>query len=122
MATGRRATDRRASDSDARIGGRVRERRLLRGMTAEQVAVEVGVTAQQVFKYETGFSRATAGQLYQIARALDTPIAYFYDGLDEHPAGAHRQLLLELMRDFADIPDEKHREALGAIVRSLAKG
>jgi transcriptional regulator with XRE-family HTH domain len=98
----------------------MRERRILREMSGQQIAVKLGVTASQVFKYENGFSRATAGQLYEIARALKTPIDYFYEGLDELPAGAHRQLLLEVMRNFADIPDEKHREALGAIVRSLA--
>jgi transcriptional regulator with XRE-family HTH domain len=115
------ATDRRTTHYDAHIGLRMRERRLLRGMSGHQLAGKIGVTAQQVFKYETGFSRATAGQLYQIACALKTPVTHFYEGLDEgHPAGARRQLLLELMRNFLEIPDEKYREALGSIVRTLA--
>ena len=116
MAMGRRATN-----YDAHIGVRMRERRLSRGMSGQQIAGKIGVTAQQVFKYEKGFSRATAGQVYQIAHALETPIAYFYEGLDDgHPAGVRRRLLLELMRNFALIPDEKYREALGSIVRALA--
>jgi transcriptional regulator with XRE-family HTH domain len=115
------AIDRKATAYDAHIGARMRECRLLRGLSGHQVAGKIGVTAQQVFKYETGFSRATAGQLFQIARVLKTPIAFFYEGLDHgHPAGVRRRLLLELMSNFAEIPDEKYKGVLSSIVRTLA--
>ena len=66
---------------DAHIGARVRSRRRALGFTQDLLAERIGVTAQQVHKYESGANRVAASKLYEIARALEAPVAYFFDGL-----------------------------------------
>src|SRR6202050_2419774 len=68
------------------VGSRIRERRIMLGLTQQQLAEMIGVTYQQAHKYERGINRVSAGRLYEIARVLGTPITYFYHGLgDEAP-------------------------------------
>jgi DNA-binding XRE family transcriptional regulator len=62
---------------DDHIGGRIRERRIMLGISQQQLAEMIGVTYQQAHKYEHGINRVTAGRLYEIARALSAPITYF---------------------------------------------
>ena len=57
------------------VGGRIRERRIMLGLTQQQLAEMIGVTYQQAHKYERGINRVSAGRLYQIARALSVPVA-----------------------------------------------
>lgn len=64
---------------DGRIGGRIRLRRRQLGMSQAQLSRAIGVTFQQVHKYETGQSAITAARLYAIAGALSCPVAYFYE-------------------------------------------
>jgi transcriptional regulator with XRE-family HTH domain len=73
---------------DLRVARRIRERRLRVGMTQQQLAEIIGVAFQQAHKYERGISRISAGRLYHIASALDTPIAYFFAADDEAKARA----------------------------------
>ena len=73
---------RRPSSVDVHVGGRVRVRRRLIHMTQETLADLIGVTFQQVQKYERGTNRISASKLFAIAEALDVPISYFFDGLD----------------------------------------
>ena len=73
---------RRPSSVDVHVGGRVRVRRRLTHMTQETLADLIGVTFQQVQKYERGTNRISASKLFAIAEALDVPISYFFDGLD----------------------------------------
>ena len=62
------------------IGMRIRERRLMLGITQAQLAKMIGVTFQQAQKYECGITRVSAGRLFEIARELESPIAYFFEG------------------------------------------
>lgn len=66
---------------DQHVGRRIRERRVVLGMTQQQLADEIGVTYQQAHKYEKGINRVSAGRLFEIARVLSVPIGYFYEGL-----------------------------------------
>lgn len=68
---------------DAYIGARVRMRRLMLNMSQEALSGKLGVTFQQVQKYEKGLNRISASRLFELAQALRVPIGYFYDGLDE---------------------------------------
>ena len=67
---------------DRRVASRIRERRLQVGMTQQQLAELIGVAFQQAHKYERGISRITAGRLYYIAAALQTPVSYFFAPAD----------------------------------------
>jgi transcriptional regulator with XRE-family HTH domain len=67
----------------------MRERRILLGLTQEQMARSIGVTYQQAHKYEKGLNRLTAGRLYAVAQALGVEIGYFFEGgTDRSPPGA----------------------------------
>ncbi len=109
---------------DDHVGARIRERRIMLGLTQQQLAEMIGVTYQQAHKYERGINRVSAGRLYEIARVLNAPITYFYEGLGEE--GAARQptprqrMLLEIARNFAEIQNERHQEAVSQLARALA--
>ena len=78
---------RRPSTVDVHVGGRVRVRRRLLGMTQERLAELIDVTFQQVQKYERGSNRISASKLFAIASALEVSIGYFFEGLEgEEPA------------------------------------
>ena len=66
-------TDRVADEADAHIGRRIRERRLMLGLSQQQLAQAIGVTYQQAHKYETGLNRVSAGRLFRVAEALGAP-------------------------------------------------
>jgi transcriptional regulator with XRE-family HTH domain len=108
---------------DHHVGARVRERRIMLGMTQEQLAFSLGVTYQQAHKYEKGINRVSAGRLFEIARVLNVPIGYFYEGLGEEggPQEAPRErMMLEIARNFAAITDERQQEAVSQLARALA--
>jgi transcriptional regulator with XRE-family HTH domain len=69
---------------DAHVGVRIRLRRVLLGISQERLAKPLGLTYQQMQKYESGRNRVTAGRLYALAGLLGVSVTYFYDGL---PAG-----------------------------------
>jgi transcriptional regulator with XRE-family HTH domain len=66
---------------DLHVGARIRMRRKLLGVSQERLAEQLGLTFQQVQKYERGANRVSASKLYEIARALQTSVGYFFDGL-----------------------------------------
>ena len=119
----------RPQDVDRYVGARIRERRILLGLTQQQMAELIGVTYQQAHKYETGINRISAGRLYQIARALGVEISYFFEDV-EPGSGVTRgqelmpqqRMLLELARNFAAIRSRKHQEALCHLARVLGDG
>ena len=80
-AASRRSTG-RTQDIDHHVGARVRERRIMLGLTQQQLADLIGVTYQQAHKYERGINRVSAGRLYEIAQVLSVPVGYFFDGID----------------------------------------
>ena len=113
----------RAGALDALVGKRARERRLALGLTQQRLAEMVGITYQQLHKYETGANRLSAGRLFLLAEALGVEVGHFFggDGADgpASPAG-QRRALLELVRNFARIPDRQQREAVARLARTLA--
>lgn len=73
---------RSASPVDLHVGTRIRMRRQLMNMSQEKLGNSLGVTFQQVQKYERGTNRVGASRLWDISRILDVPISFFYEGLD----------------------------------------
>ena len=74
---------------DRHVGSRVRMRRMLAGISQERLGEALGLTFQQVQKYEKGSKRISASRLQQIAKMLDVPVAFFFDGAPsgDMPAG-----------------------------------
>jgi transcriptional regulator with XRE-family HTH domain len=110
------------SSIEKAVGIRIRECRLMRGLTQKQFANLIGVTYSQVHKYECGVHRVSAGLLYEIARELDTPIDYFFEGCSKDTAPSTRQqrMLFDVLRHYGEIHHEKHKEVLLYLIRVLA--
>ncbi|QXM25786.1 helix-turn-helix domain-containing protein [Elioraea tepida] len=110
---------------DRHVGARIRERRLMLGLSQQELAEAIGVTYQQAHKYERGLNRIAAGRLYEIAHALGVPISWFFDGLDSDqepaPLTQRQRLWLEVARNFAQISNERHQLALSQMARALAE-
>ena len=120
--TTRRSTS-RTQDVDRHVGARVRERRIMLGLTQQQLADLIGVTYQQAHKYERAINRVSAGRLFEIAHVLSVPVSYFFDGLEQdgdRAVSPRERMCLELARNFAQIPNERHQEALSQLARVLA--
>lgn len=105
---------------DVHVGKRVRHRRWLIGMTQQQLAEQVGIKFQQIQKYETGANRVSASRLWDIADALDVPVSFFFNGLEEeHKVEAEKSMLpvdlmgdkeaLDLVRSYYAIPENQRR-------------
>lgn len=119
--------------TDVHVGARVRTRRLLIGMNQEALAQALGLTFQQVQKYEGGANRVSASRLSQIAEILGVPIAYFFLGLDTGPAGAadiqdpvirermQRTETIELIRAYYAVTDPEVRRQFLNMVRTVAQ-
>ena len=72
---------------DAHVGGRLRLRRTLLGMSQSALGQAVGLTFQQIQKYERGFNRVGSGRLYQFAEVLDVPVPFFFDDMPPEVIG-----------------------------------
>jgi len=105
---------------DVHVGKRVRHRRWLIGMTQQQLAEQVGIKFQQIQKYETGANRVSASRLWDMADALDVPVSFFFDGLeDDHKDTAENSMLpadlmgdkeaLDLVRSYYSMPENQRR-------------
>lgn len=115
---------------DRHVGLRVRMRRKELGISQERLAESLGITFQQVQKYERGANRVSASKLWEIAAALKTPVAYFYDGLGDKPAFALDQDAaqsfmvspegLELMAAFPRISEPAIRRKIVELVLVVA--
>lgn len=118
------SSNQRARQADRHVGMRIRERRLMLGLSQQQLASMIGVTYQQAHKYERGLNRISAGRLFEIATVLAVPVSWFFEGLDEdgstQPLGVRQRMCLELARNFALIDNERHQEALSQMARALA--
>ena len=112
----------RAEDVDRHVGARVRQRRVMLGLTQQQMADLIGVTYQQAHKYEKGINRVAAGRLYQMARVLGVDIGYFFEGLNGDgvfDASPQQRMLLDLARNFISIRARRHQEAVCTLARAL---
>ncbi|HUJ03267.1 MAG TPA: helix-turn-helix transcriptional regulator [Rhizomicrobium sp.] len=127
-----------ANPIDAQVGNRVRLRRMLIGMSQEKLGELLGLTFQQVQKYEKGVNRIGAGRLFQVSRILGVPIDYFYEGVvDQLPSPAPgfaeestTQPVMEFLSSseglqlslaFMRIKDSKVRKRVLDLVRSLSE-
>jgi transcriptional regulator with XRE-family HTH domain len=114
----------RASAADRHVGARIRERRVMLGLSQQQLAQMIGVTYQQAHKYERGLNRISAGRLYEIAQVLSVPVSWFFEGISSQVTPTEltprQRMCLELARNFAAIDNEKHQEALSQMARALA--
>lgn len=77
-----------ANAIDLHVGKRLRRRRRLLGLTQQQLAESIGIRFQQIQKYECGANRVTASRLYELAVALNVPVNYFFEGLQQVAAPA----------------------------------
>ncbi len=115
----------RAAETDRYVAGRIRERRIMLGLSQQQMADKIGVTYQQTHKYERGINRISAGRLYEIAQVLRVPLGYFFEGLGDRPEGGtltgRQRMCLELARNFTRITNKRHQEALSRLARTLAR-
>jgi transcriptional regulator with XRE-family HTH domain len=122
----------RLDDIDRHVGARVRMRRIARVMGQVELGARLGITFQQIQKYEKGMNRISAGKLYRIARILDVEPSYFFDGLDESN-GLVKEPIQEafvgvmgtaqgqrLVRALARLPDTGLRASLVSLVERLA--
>jgi transcriptional regulator with XRE-family HTH domain len=114
----------RALVVDEHVGGLIRVRRLMMGLSQQQLAGIIGVTYQQLHKYERGLNRISAGRLFEVGQALAVDAAWFFQGLAEkgvaEDMAPRQRMLLELVRNFILIEDEKQQEAITVLARSLA--
>jgi transcriptional regulator with XRE-family HTH domain len=133
---------RRKSDKpnpvDVHVGSRVRLRRTLLGMSQERLGEAIGLTFQQVQKYERGANRIGASRLYDLSRVLDVPVSFFFDDIDPavaapasetasvpdeargEPDPMMRRETLELVRAYYRIPDSQIRRRLFDLTKAIA--
>jgi transcriptional regulator with XRE-family HTH domain len=109
---------------DVHVGKEMRLFRTLKGMSQERLARELGVTFQQVQKYERGFNRVSASMLYRAAQALDVPVSAFFDRLErprpDLPAHVADRFSLAMFAELDELPPQV-RDTVRALIRSLAK-
>ncbi|MCP3970354.1 MAG: helix-turn-helix transcriptional regulator [Rhodobacteraceae bacterium] len=117
---------------DVHVGKRVRHRRWMVGMTQQQLAGKVGIKFQQIQKYETGMNRISASRLWDIAEALDVPVSFFFEGINDEADTAAREKegvpgdiladkeALELIRSYYQIP-ELQRRRLFDLARAISQ-
>ena len=131
------ASDKKPNPIDVYVGSRVRLRRLMIGMSQEKLGKEVGLTFQQIQKYEKGVNRIGASRLFQLSQVLDVPIQFFFqdapaEGGVASPAlrGSEQDAViydflnsregLELNRAFVRISDARVRRSIVELMRSLS--
>ena len=117
------------TDVDRLVGLRITALRKARGLSQTALGTAVGVTFQQVQKYEKGQNRVGAGRLREIARLLEVPVSAFFDETDGPGAQEQAEVFgflraygaVDLLRAFASIEDDQLRREILAIVRSAAR-
>lgn len=109
---------------DIYVGKKVRHRRKLLGLTQQQLGSTVGIKFQQVQKYESGNNRISASRLWGLSKALNVPIEYFFESLNDNnntlPAAVHdldpdimnNQETLTLIRTYYQLPEKPRRQIL----------
>jgi len=124
-----------ANPIDAQVGNRVRLRRMLIGMSQERLGELLGLTFQQVQKYEKGVNRIGAGRLFEVSQILGVTIEYFYEGVNSQLAGGFTEggssppvmefvssgEGLQLSLAFMKIKDPKLRKRVLELVKQMAE-
>ena len=110
---------------DKFIGGKIYSLRLAKGLSRQQLSKVIGVTHQQLQKYEKGINRISVGRLVLISKALDKNISYFYEGIEsgnyEQVVTHHQRMCIEVSRNFMKIENTEHQNAVNTLVKSLAR-
>ncbi len=123
---------------DVHVGSRVRLRRMLVGFSQEKLGRSMGLTFQQIQKYEKGVNRIGASRLYKLSQVLDVPVGFFYEGMNQMEGSAipgmaeekSEEFLyeflntrdgLELNRAFVKVSDASIRKSVIDLVRSLGR-
>ncbi|UVO35690.1 helix-turn-helix domain-containing protein [Bradyrhizobium arachidis] len=126
------------NDIDARIGERIRSQRKRVGLSQKELANRLDIVFQQLQKHENGTSRVPASRLYEISRALNTPISHFFDVDKRKSTGPDSPLsdvssalgaqkgrlakqVFELVTAFTKIRDENARASIVSLVSMLSK-
>ena len=110
---------------DVYVGGQIRTRRLLLGLNQEELAQSLGLTFQQVQKYESGANRVSASRLWEIAAILKMPINYFFPADQRRDRDRPREDLqrpesIELIRFYYAIPDPRIRQQFFDMVKTVS--
>ncbi len=140
--------DAKHSPIDIHVGNRMKLRRMMMGMSQERLGEQLGLTFQQVQKYERGVNRVSASRLFDLSRILDVPISFFYDDMPEPLANSYggqvgsqgirramgfseaqegfghddtmtRKETVELVRAYYRITDTAVRKRVFELIRSL---
>jgi len=131
----------RANSIDEHLGVRLKQKRALLGMSQEKLAEAVGITFQQIQKYENGANRISASRLLEFSKILSTPIEYFYEGFDagskktsytlaesdqeplrDAPIDLMQQKeTLELVRTYYSLENPKLRKSLMRFIKTMAE-
>lgn len=110
---------------DQFVGDKIYSLRLAKGLSRQQLSDVIGVTHQQLQKYEKGTNRISVGRLVLIAKALGKTVNYFYEGLDSQESEPiltqHQRMCIEVSRNFMKIRSAEHQNAVNTLVRSLVK-
>ena len=114
---------------DVHVGAKIRERRLVLGMSQETLGDRLKISFQQLQKYERGANRVSASTLHRLTQILDAPISYFFDGapsdaMNEPQHDSERlpkREELELMRDFSMISNRRLRDRIRRLVGAIAR-
>ena len=135
ISTGRRQKSEKPNPVDVHVGSRVRLRRTLLGMSQEKLGDALGLTFQQVQKYERGANRVGASRLYDLSRVLDVPVSYFFDEFgarqpSESSSGGSadpsspdpimKRETLELVRAYLRIADPQIKRRIFELTKALA--
>ena len=121
----------KATEIDVMVGARVRVRRLELDLTQQELGRKIGITFQQIQKYESGHNRVSAGRLKEISRVLQVPIAYFFADADEEVGSGARPVTAmkltavpgatDLLMAYARLDSPALRKSVVTMVRSLAR-
>ena len=140
MAAEKRKTKGTPDPMDVHVGQRLRVRRSLLGLSQEKLAEAIGLTFQQIQKYERGMNRISAGRLYQFSNILDVPVSYFFEQFsdvaanedtapgmadNEQEAFTGEDLMqnketLDLVRTYYSIRNPQLRKDLFRFIKSMA--
>lgn len=125
-----RKTKGTADSVDKHVGKRIRERRMLMGLSQDKLASSVGVTFQQVQKYERGANRVSASRLYTFSKVLGVPLNFFFSGIEkEHASLPHSDIpvdltydkeTLTLVRTYYNVKDKPTRAKLMRCIAFIA--
>ena len=108
---------------DVHVGKKIREVRLLRGLTQVNVAEQLGLSFQQLQKYETGYNRVSASKMFEIAQLLRVEPGYFFEGLpsaDDVEREAMDERTAKAAQALSSISDEKVRNQIQSMIHELA--